>query len=298
MIDVSIIISYLILSLIVGFVKGRNVKTMKDFSIASQSYSTPVLMATIIATNIGGSATIGNTQKIFTFGIIFILVILAEPIFMMFIAYFMAHRMGKFKGMLSVGEIMGKLYGKPARCITGISSTLLSIGVVGAQIVAIGYLLNFFTGIPYFWGVLIGCGTVTCYSTFGGIRAVTSTDVLQFFILIITIPMICVMALDHIGGYSKLFNALPMSHLDVIHPKEGLPYHITFFLSMAIIFLNPPVIQRMLMARDSNQIKASMILSALLRTPFIFIIGLIGLLALAINPTVSSETAFFSSTLR
>jgi len=291
MLDICIIVAYLVLALIVGFFQGRNIKTMKDFSIASRSYSTPVLMATIIATSIGGGATMGTSEKVFSFGIIFVFVVLAKPLCMIFIAYFFTHRMKKFDGMFSVGEMMGSLYGKNARLITGVSATLLSTGIVGGQIAAIGYLLNAFTGISYFWGIIIGCLTVTFYSVFGGIRAVTATDVLQFCILIITIPMVCVAGLNRIGGYSNMFNAIPATHLEIFHPKGGFAQYVALFFSMAIIFLNPPVIQRMLMAKDAAQIKSSMLLSVVLRTPFIFIIGLIGLLALALNPEIDSNKA-------
>ncbi len=60
-IDLAIVSTYLILTLIIGVWKGRNVKSLKEYAIADRSYSTVIIVASIFATFIGGGATVGVT---------------------------------------------------------------------------------------------------------------------------------------------------------------------------------------------------------------------------------------------
>ena len=93
MIDLSIIVAYLIITIVVGFIKGRNITTMKDFSVASYNYSIPVIVATVSATIIGGEAIVGVTEMVYQEGLIFMLVcVLACPLSSLLLAFFLAKR--------------------------------------------------------------------------------------------------------------------------------------------------------------------------------------------------------------
>lgn len=285
--DLALISAYLLLTLYVGLRQSKKISTMKDYAIASQSYATPVLVATIAATAIGGGSTMGFAGKVFELGIVFILITLGEPVYKILIAKFIAPRMRAFSGLISAGDMMRHLYGKKAQIVTGIAGLLFSIGFVGAQIRAIGQIFEYFLHIPEHWGILTGASIVVVYSAFGGIRSVTITDIIQFGVLIVAIPIICSVGLGHVGGFSALIEKIPETHLSVVN--DDIIANIGTFLILAIPFLNPAITQRLLMSKNPKQISDSMYISALVEAPFIVVAGLIGLIALALSPDLKAS---------
>src|SRR5690606_16525402 len=168
-----------------------------------------IMVATMTATMIGSGLTLGFISSVFSTGIIYIFISLGNPISPLIVAQVFVSRIEKFSDCISIGDIMAKSFGKNARIITGICGALHCAAAVGAQISAIGFVVQYFLEVPYFAGVLIGCGTVIAYSTMGGVKAVTATDVLQFAVLIIAIPMVCNFALNTVCGFSALLEKVP-----------------------------------------------------------------------------------------
>lgn len=289
--DYIIISLYLFITLFVGFYKGRNIHTMRDYSIANWEYTTPVLVATIFATWVGGESTMGMAENVFSVGAVFIFIFCGSLLNKLIVAQFVAPRMGRFHGFISIGSIMGSLYGKPGRILTGISAAFSCTVILGAQVTGIGYCLEYFLGISYLNSILIGAGTVILYSAFGGVRAVTATDVIQFGILIVAIPLICNIGIEAIGGYSNLFAQVPSSHLRLFPENESPIKYISLFLIFTIPFLNPAIMQRMLMAKDETQMATSLRFAALIEIPFYAIVGFIGFIALIFKPDLEPHLA-------
>jgi len=291
MIDSVIIFTYFIVVLIIGIYKGRDIGTMRDFSIADKKYTLPVMVATISATDIGSGSTFGIVESVFSSGIVFILIAFGSPINLMIVSRFFAHRLEKFQDCISVGDIMARFYGKSAQIMTGILGTLYCAAAVGAQVSAIGLIVQYFFQIPYLLGVLVGIGIVIIYSSFGGIRAVTATDVIQFAVLIIAIPMVCNIGLNLVGGYQQLFSKLPPHLISLPSEPTSIIRYFFIFLAFAIPFLDPATMQRILMGRDIRQIQHSFQIAAWIGVPFFFLTGLIGLTAVVLNPNLDPNMA-------
>lgn len=282
---------YLLSTLVVGVIFGRKTQTVKDFCISRRGFATPIIVTTIVSTLIGGGSTLGLSEKVFRVGLAYIFTSLGSAVYKFIIAYLIAPRMGRFLGMLSVGEMMEKMYGLRGRVVTGICGMLMSVGVVGGQVCAIGQVCQYFLGWPKLWGITIGAGVVVIYTTFGGIAAVTITDFIQFAILIVAIPIICHTGLIKMGGsYEDLIAKIPQKNLQILPEGEAF-YHIFFFLVFCIPFLNPAVTQRMLMAKDVQQIRSSFRTAAFIFIPITLLIGLIGLTALALYPDIDPQFA-------
>ncbi len=280
-IDLAIVIAYLITTLAIGFAQSKRIDSVHDFALGNQHVSTLTLVATLFATGIGGVSTMGVSERVFSVGIVFLFVFWGEPVNNFIAGQFLAPRMQRFAGAISVGDMMHRLYGKPGQLVTGIAGTLKCTGFLGGQISATGYLLQELLGWPQQWSILIGCSVVILYSGLGGMRAVTITDVLQFSILILTIPLLLLASIHHAGGWEHLFATVPKSHLTVPPPGTGMPPYLALFAVMTIPFFSPPITQRLLMAKDGRQARQSLLGTAILGVPFFFMCALIGLAALA-----------------
>lgn len=292
MIDNILVVGFLVLVLFVGYFKSRNIGSMREYSIANRTYSLPVMVATLTATVIGGGATFGIITSVFSLGIVYILVSFGNVFNRFFVSQFFVDKIEAFADCISVGDIMGKLYGHHARVITGICGALYCAAAVGGQVSAIGFIVHYFLDIPFVVGILIGCGTVILYSSFGGVKAVTATDVLQFAVLIIAVPMVCNVGLNLVGGYAALLDKVPAHLLTLPDTGASITNYFFIFLAFAVPFLDPPLTQRLLMAKDRTQIRNSLRMAAVFELPFFVVVGLIGLIAVAMNPTHDANLAF------
>ena len=291
MLDIVIIGAFLLLILAVGVYKGRNITSMKDFAIGSQEYATPVLVATIFATMVGGATTIGFAEKAFSAGIIFIAATTSIALSYIIIAKFVSNRVELLQGALSTGDLLGIFFGKQAKVFTGIMAIIFLTGILGAQIISLGYCAEVLLGIPYEWGLLFSATIIILYSGYGGIAAVTATDVIQFGVLIIALPILCSSGIKEIGGYTELFSRIPNSHKNLFSSSSDIINYISLFFFWLIPSMHPPFIQRLLMAKDAKQIRSSMYSCAMIYIPFTVIVGFIGLIALANFPDIKSSLA-------
>lgn len=286
-IDFTIVAVYLLVTLGVGIYKGRNVSTVREYAVADRTYSTAVMVATITATMIDAASTMGLTEKIFIYGPVFLLLYFGEPIAKIFMAFFIVPRMNKFYEMISVGDIMNRFYGKPGGIITGIAGIILALGYVAAQVSAIGYCFYIFLDMSYILGTLIGCGIVILYSAFGGIKAVTATDAIQFILMITMIPILCDITVTYAGGYASLWNIIPVTH-STVWPEGNSTKYIWLLGIFYLPFLDPAITQRMLMAKNGSQLKKSLLIAAAVEVPMYIYISIIGLVGVVLYPHIEA----------
>lgn len=82
-------------------------------------------------------------------------------------------------------------------------------------------------------GIAVGGGILAAYIAPGGIKSVTITDVLQFVVVAIFIPLVAYVAVSHIGGIAAVFSQVPTECLAVVnHPKFS--FYLTLFLMWVI----------------------------------------------------------------
>jgi solute:Na+ symporter, SSS family len=284
MIDSIIIASYLAITLFIGIYAGRGIKTMRDFAIASKTYSTPIMVATISATLIGGESILGLSEEMYKYGIIYLVICIGFVLNSFIIAFFLSPHIVKFDYAISVGDIMHKHYGKFGRILTGAAGMVLAAGYIGGQISGMGFIFHSFFGLPHVYGIILGLGIVILYSSFGGIRAVTATDVIQFVILIVAVPMVCNVGLDMVGGFGQLIEKIPSSHL-TLSPSGETPWHfVALFFLFLIPDLDPAFTQRVLMAKDVKQARNSMLITGCMELIFFILVMVISFTVLVMKP--------------
>jgi SSS family solute:Na+ symporter len=290
-IDLWIVIAYLVLTLLVGFIaSGRN-HSLAQYSVAGRNFSWPIIFATLSASYIGGGFTTGNAEKVFSFGLLSAFALWGFSLKEILVAKIIVPRMERFRNMISVGQIMGSVYGRWAQILTGFFGTLLCAGIMGAQVGAMGYVFELFLGIDRWLGILIGCGIVIIYTTVGGMRAVIYTDVMQFAILVIGIPLALILAIIHLGGPGEFISVIPASHIDIWGQMTPFAFIILFLSFLVGETLVPPYVQRLLIGKNLIQTSRGTFYSGLFSIPFFVITGLIGLVALVLNPGLNPNLA-------
>ena len=288
-IDAIIVFGYLVATLVYGLYVGKNVKNMNDYALGGRNFSTPVLAATILATYASSSGFYIDLTKGYEDGLYNLIVTLALPFSMVFVAYFIAPRMKEFLGKLTVSEMMEDLYGTKVRIISSIPIFLVSAGFVAIQMKVLSSMLEYFSGFNNLSAIIITSMVVILYSAFGGIRAVTFTDFIQFATFGIAIPIVFAnvfLSLDleaHPTKQTDLFN-----HMFNFEGSK-LNYYITLFIYFLIPDLNGAITQRMLMARDVRQIRESITIASLLLVIVFVLTNFIGFFIHVENPSLESK---------
>ena len=292
-IDQIIVLVFLILTLVIGIVAGRNISTVRDYAIANKMYGTPVLVLTLLATMIGADSTTGMTAQIFTDGIIFAIAAgLGSFISLMILAHFISSKFdSRFDGMISISDVVGYFYGTQANKFSGLIGYFFCIGIFSAQLTVMGHLAASFLSIDYFYAVAATSLLVVAYSTFGGIRAVAITDVFQFAVLIVIIPIIANIATNEAGGLSTIFrDQVLVDHaLIYTHPKFDEYFLLFMYWCLPFAFMYPSIIQRYLMTHHSLQAKKITYIYALLVLALAVITTCIAFSALEIFPNAEPK---------
>jgi SSS family solute:Na+ symporter len=289
--DQIIILVYLSFVLGLGLWAGRKVRSLEDYAVADRNYSALVIAMTLSASFIGGGFTMGNAEKVFTLGIINIAVLWGFSLKEILVAKFIGPRMGRFPNAISVGDVMEIDYGRIGKVVTGIFSVLLCAGILGAQVGGMGYLFNLFLGLPVPMGILLGMSIVILYDTLGGMRSVVATDVLQFCVLAVGIPLALFLGIGQVGGLEALASRVPADRFQLfgqITPVRVLSLFLTFLLGETLV---PPYVRRLFISRHPRATCQGTLWSGLFSIPFFAVVGGIGLVALALNPQLNPNLA-------
>jgi Na+/proline symporter/signal transduction histidine kinase len=293
-IESAIFIVFLLLNLVVGLSYGSGVKTIKDYALGGRNFSTIALVSTIVATSITGSGFFVDLSNTYSKGLPYIVASLAWCLQFFIIGVFLVPRMAEFIGTLTVAEMMGNLYGKNVRFITAICGILCNIGIIAVQFKVFGSLVHYFIGVSHSGGIIIAATIVILYSAFGGIRAVTYTDMLQFFTFGFVIPMVGMLIWNEFHGLDLTVNQAlqnPLFHYQSIVNLRGA--ELFDFIFLFIYFLIPALssadFQRISMGRDVKQVKKAFMISLVIILFITLAVMWVPFLIANIDPNVDSS---------
>jgi SSS family solute:Na+ symporter len=290
-IDYFIISAYLVWILLQGIWVGRKIQDLQEYAVAGRSYSDLIVFATLSASFIGGGFSMGNAEKVFQISIVNIVALWGFSLKEILVATCIAPRIGQFPGVISVGDIMERNFGRLGKMVSGVFAMILCAGILGAQVGAIGYIFNLFLHIPIGIGILVGTGIVIAYATLGGMRSVVATDNTQFLILSTGISLTLILGMQAAGGVKGLMASVPDNRFimfGTLRPLEFISLFLTFLLGETLV---PPYVQRLLIGKNARHTSRGTLWSGLFSIPFFAFTGSLGLIALALNPDLNPNLA-------
>ena len=288
------VLIFLLFSLVVGLWDVKKTKTFQQFAVGDRNFSTPTLVATIIATNFGGGFLFRDLEQIYTKGLYYGLAGIVSALgFFFIISHFIAPRMGEFLHHFSIAESMGFIFGKYVRVITALSGILYSVGSVAIQLNIISKVIKLYCNIEGDIPIYTAIGVVLVYSTFGGIKAVTFTDVIQFITFSTLIPVLIYLVSTHIPSYKPVLTLLTthpnfdLRQVIGLHPKFINTLILTFIFFFPIA--QPSVMQRMYMAKNVYQVRSSFSYTVLISIILKAIVLLLVIALLAHSETLNPK---------
>ena len=182
--------------------------------------------------------------------------------------------------------------------LTKVAVTVYAGGVVFKDVFNIEYISFWGYNIDFFWVSAIGLVLLTgIYTTFGGMKAVLYTSVLQTPILLFGSIAILVIGLIQVGGWNEMIeicrqtdvNGLGDSMVNLMRSPQDPKFPWTgVILGSAIIGFwywctDQYIVQRVLSGRDMKQSRRGAIFGAYLKLTPVFIFLIPGMIAYALN---------------
>jgi solute:Na+ symporter, SSS family len=289
--DWILLAGYFVLLILIGVQTMRRVKNVDDFAVAGNRIVWPVFFGSLAAAFLGGGASIGVAGATMRDGYVYMFAFCAFGIQTVLVGLFVAPRLKNYIGAHTLGDVMHEHYGKPARVVTGVLSVALCAGILGAQALAIGTVVNATLDVPAVPAVLIGMGVVVLYSSFGGAWAVIQTDMLQFVFLGVLLPVALLIGLHAVGGPNSLIDQVPAAHLTVLGDYTPLQFLTLFCALLLGETLVPPYAQRTFSTPDSRHARIGFTMAGFFSFFFYFTSASLGLVALVLYPGIETDQA-------
>ncbi|MCK5577057.1 MAG: sodium:solute symporter family protein [Dehalococcoidales bacterium] len=290
--ELIIIVAYFLGMIVIGVVSRKRARGADDFFVAGRKGSPLFITGSLLATIVGGSATIGMAGLGFSRGLTGAWWLLVGSIGLVVLGLFFAKKVRGF-GLYTLPELVAKQYDGRVGLAASVLIVVAWVGVIAAQIIASGTILGILgVGTPLLWMVVFTVIFIT-YSVLGGQQAVIRTDAVQTGIILAGIFGGLALVLSRLGGFSGLISSLPAENFAFpVSPQFGGQELISLLLLVGLTYVvGPDMYSRLFCAKDSNTARKSVFWAALIIVPIAFGITLIGMGASALFPGISPEQA-------
>lgn len=271
--------------------KQNEQESFLDLMLLGRKLTLPMFVATLVATWYGG--IFGVAKITFDYGIFnFVTQGVFWYLTYLIFAFFIIKKISPHNAM-TLPDLVGKLFGQKSAKLAAIMNILNLVPI--AYVISLGLLINMVFGIGQIQGMLIGVSFVFAYSLFGGFRAVVFSDIFQFFVMIISIILVCAFSIG-IYGTSPLLT-LPDRYFD---PLGGFSLFETLAWGLIALstLVDPNFYQRCFAAETMQTAKRGIIVSTIIWILFDLCLTFGALYARAIIPEADSELAYFFYSLQ
>jgi SSS family solute:Na+ symporter len=284
---------YFLVMLVIGLVSRRQAKDADDFFVAGRKNSSSFIIGSLLATIIGGSATIGMAGLGFKQGLTGAWWLLVGSIGLIFLGLFFAGKVRRL-ALYTLPELVETQYGGRMALAASILIVVSWIGIIAAQIIAAGTIMSILSaGSPEIWMAVFTVVFVT-YTVLGGQHAVIRTDLLQAIIIFAGIFTGLALLLTRLGGWEGLKNALPAERFafPLSTQFDGTALATLLLLVGLTYVVGPDMYSRIFCARDDLVARTATLWTAALIIPLAFAITIIGMGAASMFPDIAPEQAF------
>jgi SSS family solute:Na+ symporter len=288
-----IVVVYFLAMVAIGLWSRRKARGVANFFVAGRSGSSLFITGSLLATIIGGSATVGMAGLGFSQGLTGMWWLLVGMVGLIVLGIFLAGKVRQF-GLYTLPELVEKQYDRRIGLAASILIVVSWVGVIAGQIVASGKILSVLgMGDPAMWMVIFSAVFIA-YTVIGGQYSVIRTDLIQAVIIFLGIFGGLALVMSRVGGWEGLEAALPAEHFAFPVSESFGGYELVSLLLLVGLtyVVGPDMYSRLFCAKDGRTARTSVFWAAALLVPFALAITLIGMGASALFPGIAPEQAF------
>jgi solute:Na+ symporter, SSS family len=294
--DYCVLAAYFGLVLYMGIrIKGR-VHSSEDFFLSGRSLPVWITGISYLSANLGSLELMGFVANGAKYGMFTSQLYWIGSVPAMIFAGLVMMPLFYRSRVKSVPEYLRMRYDERTRTLNAAGFAILTILTSGINLYGLAIVFKALFHWPVNLSIWAAAATVLCYVGWGGLRASIYTEVLQFFLIILGLFPLSLMALHAVGGMAGLGKQMPsdMMHIwrPVLHPA-GTPYGgglfsvivgLGFVVSFAYWSTDFLVMQRGFAARDLESAQNTPIVAAFAKALFPVFTVIPGLAAVLLMP--------------
>ncbi|MCP4684489.1 MAG: sodium:solute symporter family protein [bacterium] len=294
LIDYSLIVAYIALLLVLGFVKrlGKD-SSASQMIVGGRTLTLPAFVASLVSTWYGGILGVGEYS--YQYGLSNWLVFgLPYYLAAFLFAVFLAKRARKSE-VLTIPDRLAQVYDNKTAAAGSIIIFLMT--VPAAYILMLGVLGEQLFGWPFWAGVLAGSAASIIYVYLGGFNSVIRTDLFQFGLMFAGFAVLLVVLVGDYGGVGFLLENLPETHTTWHGGNDGW-YIATWYVIALATLIEPAFYQRCYAARSASVARKGIFISIGCWAFFDFMTTSCGLYARAILPNLADPVSSYPALAR
>lgn len=286
-----VIAAYFVVVFIFAFLakKKENRKSIKDFALAGKGLGSFILMATFMASWMGGGAVAGSINSIAYSSGLFPSICYASGSILAIVILYMIGPFVRKRGKITTAALIEDSYGTNARVLSGVIIALASFSIVSYQLRAMGIVLNATTGFDIQLMTVIACVVVIIATASGGLSSVVKID--AFSVCVMLAGLVCAFAfiLPHVGGWSWVVQRTAETAPDGLTFTAGWTakdYLANYAPGFLLALGDQNLYQRMAAAKEDKSVQVGMIgwaLGTIIVLPSVSVLSYIGRLYFGSN---------------
>ncbi|MEH6909080.1 MAG: sodium:solute symporter family protein [Oceanicoccus sp.] len=203
-ISLAVIVAYLGIFTIIGFVLNRNNKNSDDWATGSSNMSIWMLAAGIAGTRIGGAGTYGVAGDVMTSGLGNLWYGINSFLALILVGIFFAVPYRRLK-LSSTGQVFDRRFGS-RRCqwLTSlcVQTEYLIINIIEPFV--IGSIVSAVTGLPFVFCVYLGGIVILTSTATGGLKGTGIANIIHCTVIIFGLALVGYVAMKDMGGWADL----------------------------------------------------------------------------------------------
>jgi solute:Na+ symporter, SSS family len=274
--DYTLLFIYFIFVIGIGFALRRLVQTSTDFFLSGRSLPSWITGIAFISANLGAIEILGMAASGAQYGIsvVHYYWIGAVPAMVFLGVVMMPFYYGS--RVRSVPEYLLRRFDRKTHLVNAIIFVLASVLIAGVNLFALGAVLRDLLGIPLAIAIFASALFVLSYILLGGLSSAIYNEVMQFFVILLGLVPLIIVALRETGGMHGLFSKLATQGTAYTHPWAGtglgghnpfgdwigIVFGLGFCLSFAYWTTNFAEVQRGMSAKDEASARLTPIIAA------------------------------------
>jgi SSS family solute:Na+ symporter len=197
LLNTGIVASYIIFTLITGFVLSKKITTDQHFYLGNKTTPWWAIGLSVVATYFGALTFLGGPAWAYQEGLSVILIHINYPIVVFIVAsVFLPFFYNS--GVASIYDYLESRFGKSTRLLMAGVFLFGNLAYSGIMLYTTALVLEFIIGIDVTTAILVVATIAMAYTILGGMSAVIWTDVAQSFLLLIGIIVIIVLLITEL----------------------------------------------------------------------------------------------------
>ncbi len=284
-----------------GLWTARFVRHSADFFVAGRSLGPGLILASMLAANIGAGSTVGVAGLAYRDGIGAWWWVGAAGLASFVFAFWVAPplwRLAKQHDFYTTGDYLEFRYGAHVRGVVSVFIALGSLAILAGQIMAGAAILNVIVGIPRWAGSLIGAGVMTIYFAAGGLLGTAWVNTVQLVIMLAGFLVALPVAVEHVGGMAALTAPpAPPWFGDFFYSAGPSSGWTLLFLTFPAFIISPGLIQKSYGAASERALVKGITLNAIGLILFAFVPTLLGMAARRAIPGITDANLVLPTVL-